>query len=270
MLENQKSLEDQKKLTNRKKFCLKYFLTILLLCLSLQSKAQHSNSISLASDSAYYDNTYSTVDSSRIQKRNFSESKLNELRKDSDFNYEQPPTVAESLWERLKMWIFYLVGMLINGATTTTAGKVILYVLGITSLIVVVMMMMKVDAVRVFFSGADQGIGHAQVLHENIHQMDFEKLIREATNKNEFRLGTRLIFLYALKILSDKQFIHWIPGKTNHEYVEEISQSELKTGLNELSFYFDYAWYGNFQITPETFGKVESTFQNLKSKISNG
>jgi hypothetical protein len=247
---------------------LKYWFAFLQLCLCLESKAQNSDSIATLSDSTFFNNSYSIIDSSSVAKRDFSKSKLDELKSDPDFNYNQPPTVAESLWDRLKMWVAYLLNMLLEGATTTLVGRVIMYVLGIILLVVIVMMLLKVDAVRVFFGGADQGSTTYQVLHENIHEMDFEKLIREATRKNEFRLGTRLIFLYALKILSDKQFIHWIPGKTNHEYVEEITRNDLKTGLNELSFYFDYAWYGNFQITPETFGEIEGIFQNLKSKTN--
>jgi len=98
--------------------------------------------------------------------------------------------------------------------------------------------------------------------------MDFEKLIQEATEKNEFRLATRLIFLHALKLLSDKHLIEFNPGKTNHDYVEELMTPDLKTGLNELSFYFDYAWYGNFSISDIQFQRIKNTFAEWRSKMS--
>ena len=245
----------------------KYFLLALLLLAIVPSKAQDADSAATTVEPVYYDNSYSKTDSTSVDKRKFSDSKLDELKNDSDLNYKEPPTVAESLWTRLWMWLSYLFNLLIRGATTTQLGRIIMYSLGLALLVAIVMMLLKVDAVRVFFSGADRAATY-QVLHENIHEMDFEKLIREAIGKNEFRQGTRLIFLYALKILSDGHHIQWVPGKTNHEYVEELSKSELKTGFNELSFYFDYAWYGNFQITPDLFQKVETTFQELKSKVN--
>ena len=61
--------------------------------------------------------------------------------------------------------------------------------------------------------------------------------------------------------------IDFRPGKTNHDYVEELSVGEIKTGLNELSFYFDYAWYGNFTVNETQFQKVKGTFRFWKEKI---
>ena len=129
------------------------------------------------------------------------------------------------------------------------------------------MLLLKVNAFQIFYSGSDQGKQSYQVFHENIHEMDFDTLIREATERNEYRLATRLVFLYALKILSDKQLIDFKPGKTNHDYVEELPKGDLKTGLNELSFYFDYAWYGNFSINENQFQKVKQTFTFWKDKV---
>lgn len=246
----------------------KYSLIVLMIALSLSGAAQSSDSTMVLKDTVYYGQSYLTPDSTEVTHRDFSESKLKELKSDPDFNYAEPPTVAESLWDRLWMWIGYILDMLIRGATTTQLGKLIMYAIGLALLIAAIMMILKVDAVKVFFSGADQGASNYQVFHENIHEMDFEKLIKEAVGKNELRQGTRLVFLYALKILSDKQHIAWVPGKTNHEYVEELKQGELKTGFNELSFYFDYAWYGNFQITPDLFEKVEHAFHQLKSRAN--
>jgi hypothetical protein len=98
--------------------------------------------------------------------------------------------------------------------------------------------------------------------------MDFEKLIQETVDKNDFRSATRLIFLFALKLLSEKQLIQWQAGKTNHDYVEELKTGELKTGLNELSFYFDYAWYGHFTISRDQYQKLNGLFHTWKEKIN--
>ncbi len=195
-------------------------------------------------------------DSSVITKKSFDENQLQRLKSDPNLNYKQAPTVAESLWDRLMAWIGQFIDDLFQGATTTNLGRILLYVLAIVLIIVIIMMLLKVDALKVFYSGADKGKMNYTVFHENIHEMDFEKLIREATEKGEYRLGVRLIFLYALKTLADKQLIDFQAGKTNHDYVEELAAKELKTGLNELSFYFDYAWYGGFSIDKTTFSKV--------------
>jgi hypothetical protein len=207
-------------------------------------------------------------DTSKIDTRSFSRAEVEELKADQNLNYKQPPTVAESLWDRFKQWLAWFFESLFKNATTTDLGRVIMFTIAGILLIVVIMMLLKVNAFKVFYSGADQAKQTYQIFHENIHEMDFEKLIQDATEKNEFRLATRLIFLHALKLLSDKQLIEFNPGKTNHDYVEELKTADLKTGLNELSFYFDYAWYGNFAINDTQFQKIRKTFAEWQTKLS--
>lgn len=209
-----------------------------------------------------------TADTLKIETRSFSKTELEKLNSDEDLHYEQPPTIAESLWDRFKQWLAWLFSTLFAKATTTDLGRILLYTLAGVLLIVVIMAFLKVNAFRVFYSGADNGKQSYSVFHENIHEMDFEKLIREATEKNEFRLATRLVFLHALKLLSDKHLIDFNPGKTNHEYVDELKAPDLKTGLNELSFYFDYAWYGNFSISDTQFKKIKNTFAEWRIKMN--
>lgn len=207
------------------------------------------------------------ADTTRIEVRKFSQSEVEKLKADPDLIYTQPPTVAETLWDRFLQWLGWLIDSLFGKATTTDLGRLLMYTIAIILTIVVIMMLLKVNAFRVFYSGADQGKQGYQVFHENIHEMNFDTLIQEATEKKEYRLATRLVFLYALKILSDKHLIDFSAGKTNHDYVEELQKGEIKTGLNELSFYFDYAWYGNFSISAEQFQKVKNTFTFWKEKL---
>lgn len=208
------------------------------------------------------------ADSSRIQLRSFDATKLEQLRKDADFDYRQPPSVAESLWDRLILWLDHLFGWIFRNAVTTNWGRLLLYTLGLGVLVVIIMMLLKVDALRVFYSGADKGSLNYQAFQENIHEMDFEKLIREALEKKEYRLAVRLTFLYSLKLLSDQHHLDWRPGKTNHDYLDELQEGELKTGFNELSFYFDYAWYGDFTVNENTYQRVQVIFNDWRKKIA--
>ena len=206
-------------------------------------------------------------DTVRITSRSFPAAELDKLITDPELNYEQPPTIAESLWDRFVQWLAWIFENLFGKAVTADLGRLLIYILAGILLIVAIMMLLKVNAFKVLYSGADQPAQKYNVFHENIHEMDFEKLIREATDKKEFRLATRLIFLYALKLLSDKHLIEFKPGKTNHDFVEEVNIKDLKTDLNELSFYFEYTWYGNFSITDFQFQKINNVFTEFCNKI---
>lgn len=268
----------QKNIINfNSRILLRYWSLLLLITLSSACLAQPSaEDIDLVPeiDSAYFeaeeeDDTdfAGPADTTQIKIRKFSESEVENLKANPDFNYTQPPTIVESLWDRFLRWLFWLLDSLFGKATTTDLGRVLMYTIAIILTIVVIMMLLKVNAFKVFYSGADQGKQAYQVFHENIHEMNFELLIQEATEKKEYRLATRLVFLYALKILSDNHLIDFSPGKTNHDYVEELQKGEIKTGLNDLSFYFDYAWYGNFAINENQFQKIKSTFSFWREKV---
>lgn len=208
-------------------------------------------------------------DSTVITSRSFDSTLLKTLKADPDLNYKQPPTVAESLWERILYWIGRFLSNLLEGATMNGIGRILMYTLALILVIAIILTVLKVNAFRVLYSGADQNKFNASIFHENIHVMDFEKLVREATEKQDFRQATRWILLHALRLLSDQHLIQWEAGKTNHDYVDEVKSPELKTGLNEISFYFDYAWYGNFPVSAEAFLKVQHTFDTWRQKLNN-
>lgn len=218
----------------------------------------------IATDSGEY---HPPADSSRIDVRKFDDATLKDLRDDNDLDYRQPPSVAESLWERFLAWLAEFLQTLMTGAMETDWGRVFLYTLGLIVLVVVIMMVLKVDAFRVFYNSSDTGAPVGGTLTENIHEMNFDLLIQEATSSKDFRMGIRLLFLFSLKLLADKHLVDWKPGKTNHDYLHELSVSELKTGFNELSFYFDYAWYGEFAVSENMFQRVHQIFEDWRRQI---
>lgn len=248
---------------------MKFFLLLVCVTLSFCAPSQDStfapdtDSLSLEEEKEFA----GVNDTLKITVRPYSPADVDNLKSDPDLNYAQPPTIAESLWDRLQQLLAWFFESLFEQAATMDVGRLIVYVIAAILIIVVVMMLLKVNAFNVFYSGADQPRQNYQVFHENIHEMNFEKLIQEAAERKEFRLATRLVFLHALKILSDKHLIEFNPGKTNHDFVEELKVVDLKTGLSELSFYFEYAWYGNFLISDVQFKKIKNTFYEWRNRI---
>lgn len=207
------------------------------------------------------------ADSSRIEARNFSEATLNELKSDTGLQYKEAPTIAESLWERFLALVGQFIDSLFRNAVNTDWGRVFSYVLGIILVVVIIMMILKVNAFKVFYGGQGVSTVPYHILDENIHEMDFDKLIQDAIAQHDYRKGIRLLFLKSLKMLADKNYIHWEQGKTNHDYLSELTPADLKKGFNELNFYFEYAWYGNFSINHEMFLKIQRVFTDWREKV---
>jgi hypothetical protein len=206
-------------------------------------------------------------DSAQIETRNFNGATLERLKADEALQYKEPPTIAESLWDRALILIQQFIDSLFRNAVSTDWGRVFSYVFGIVLIIVLVMMILKVNAFKLFYSGQGASTIPYRGLDENIHEMDFDKLIQQAISDRDYRRGVRLLFLNALKMLADKNFIHWEQGKTNHDYMSELGAADLKEGFNELNYYFEYAWYGNFGISHDMFLKVQRAFTNWRQKL---
>ncbi len=207
-------------------------------------------------------------DSTAITARSFDAERIEELKNDPAFQYQKPATVGESLWDRLMSYLAEFFSSLFRNAVGTNWGRVITFLVGFGVVIVIILTILRINAFRIFYSGEGASIIRYGALDENIHEMDFEKLIREAAARNDHRAGVRLIFLYALKILSDKGFVHWEQGKTNHDYLAELKNADLHDGFHELNYYFEYAWYGNFNINATMFSTVQKTFSTWRSKLA--
>ena len=207
------------------------------------------------------------ADSTQIHARKFDEATLTTLKSDESLQYKEAPTIAESLWDRLVLLIQQFFDSLFSNAVETNWGRLLSYTIGIAILVVLIMTVLKVNAFKIFYTAEGIGTMPQHVFEEDIHEMDFEKLIHEAIAERDYRKGIRLIFLNSLKMLADKRFIRWEQGKTNHDYLAELTQQDLKTGFNELNHYFEYAWYGNFAVDHNLFSKVQDVFRKWQRQM---
>ncbi len=210
--------------------------------------------------------TFNQIDTSSIVHRKFDQARVDQLKNDDELTYSIDKATV-SLWDRFWRWVGRVINDLFYETQSSSWGRFLVYV-GMTALLVyVIMRLLKIDALKMFYGNAGKSAMKYTVLEENIHEMDFEKLIEEAKRHNDFRLAIRLIFLYSLKMLSDKQHIYWEPGKTNHDYLNELQSKELKNGLRDLNYYFEYSWYGNFTVNASLFNTVNNTFSMWRTKM---
>lgn len=202
-------------------------------------------------------------DSNAIDIRPITKESLEKLKADPEMDYGQSPA-AVNLWERFKRWFLNWLNRLIGAAVSASWSTFLIIILAILSMVYVIMRLLKVDAFGMVYSGAKTSPGYG-VLDEDIHTMDFEKMINDALQHKQFRLAIRLLFLQSLKLLADQHHILWKPGKTNHDYLQELKAGHLKAGFNDLSFYFEYAWYGNFTVNETMYQKVAKIFNHWKA-----
>jgi len=62
--------------------------------------------------------------------------------------------------------------------------------------------------------------------------------------------------------LQKNRLIIFQKGKTNLEYLREISKPDFQSGFRNLALIFDYVWYGEFAISEERFKRFQQYFND--------
>jgi hypothetical protein len=219
------------------------------------------------------DMTKVTIDKvSGIESRHFDPS-FKAKYKDKSFIYEFK-TPERNAWDRFKEAVaeFFndLFGLAGNSISSSTVAFILKILAGLIILFVIYLIVkaiMNKEGKWIFGRNSDKKIIDYSEIEQNIHTVNFEKLISEALVKGENRLVIRYYYLWLLKKMSDKSIIEWDIEKTNSDYSYEIKNEKLKEDFNYLSYLYNYIWYGEFELTEDTFNKTkksfETTFQTL-------
>jgi hypothetical protein len=253
----------------------KVFIILISCCLYLalpgrvQASVIAGSAKSTAKDSISQAPKEVLYDRGEVLTRRRLDKELNkELLTDKELNYlrEVP---AELSW---KQWLIYKLRQLFSkhiviGGNIGTLLTYCLYIFAGATVIYIILRLLGIRPTGLLFKNKQIAMVYDTGLEEDIHAINFEQQMEEAVRQADYRKATRLLYLAALKLLSDKQQIKWQPGKTNHEYLAEVTVQELKSGIGELAHYFEYAWYGSFPLSESTFSHVRFTFKSLEEKL---
>ncbi|MCF3111338.1 hypothetical protein LL912_21305 [Niabella sp. CC-SYL272] len=102
---------------------------------------------------------------------------------------------------------------------------------------------------------------------QDIFSIDYAASIHQALQQKNYRLAIRLQYLELLKKLSDRQLIHFLPDKTNFEYLLQMRASNYYDDFFTATRHYEYSWYGLFEVTENMYQKINTTFQQLKQKL---
>ncbi len=103
---------------------------------------------------------------------------------------------------------------------------------------------------------------------EIIQNKDIKALINKALSEKNYRLAVRYHYLHILQRLEIKKHITWEIQKTNHDYEREISNEKLKSNFKDLTYLYDFVWYGNFTIDQSNYQKAAFQFESMEDLIN--
>lgn len=107
----------------------------------------------------------------------------------------------------------------------------------------------------------------ASEIPDDIFSIAYEREIARAVAAGNFRLAVRLWYLQTLKELSGRSLITYRPEKPDGDYLASLYGSRYYRDFFRLTRAFEYTWYGQFALTPETYQRIQDGFQQFKNSL---
>ncbi|MDR3272033.1 MAG: hypothetical protein LBT29_00920 [Flavobacteriaceae bacterium] len=188
-----------------------------------------------------------------------------------DFVYEDPPHEPNFL-ERFLHWIWWKITEFLNSLfnwnlrAETPSGRKMLWITLTVLLValIVVGFLFFWKKFRRTLGRNDRDRISAEEAEKNLSLVDFDRLIDTAYREKNYRLAVRFYYLKILKLLSERQFIQYEYQKTNYEYAYEIQNPQLQNLFKEVSFVFDYCWYGEYRADLQDFILAKQKFGEIQ------
>ena len=247
------------------------YLYLLFLFLSLNSFGQDSLSyvpptIDTTAVAVKFTEKEILIDSSSVKAKTFPKD-FKEKYTDSDFQYEKKIKEKNS-WDRFLDWLAYWLSKIFSFSSegsSVSFVEILLKVLAVGVILFVIYLIVKAvmngEGRWVFGKSSDKRVINYDEIEKNLHLVDFEKLIKEATKSGENRLLIRYYYLWLLKKLAEKEIIDWDVEKTNSDYIYEIKSEKLRGEFTYLSYLYNYIWYGEFKLEEEMLAKAVKSFE---------
>lgn len=102
---------------------------------------------------------------------------------------------------------------------------------------------------------------------QNVHEVDLDAMLKQALEKNDYRLALRINFLIIIKLLSKHGKINWAKEKTNWEYHMELKEKLLADRFREIIISFESFWYGEHLLSEYHYHQAAPLFKAIQNQL---
>jgi hypothetical protein len=186
------------------------------------------------------------------------------LKKQKAFAYANDPDYwkKEPVQEEQRSGWDYFYELFQSGVVRTIAYGIL-----IAFFLFVIYRIIVVNKLFLFYSSKKAAQVHGEEAL-NIDDDNLDAKIQKAAADKDYRMAVRFMYLKALRLLSDKQWIRFHAEATNHEYVTQMSSRKLGNEFRFLTRVYDYMWYGEFKLTSDQFEIVNNNFRHFYNAVN--
>lgn len=195
-----------------------------------------------------------------VQPRPVDRTKAAQMKKDEDFWYvntvperpeapirKMPPPRKDPEWVRNLLWVLVVGGFVV--------------------LLIWFLLSSDVQLFRRKPPVVERPEDEEEYTTENLFDIDYESALKRAVAAQNYRLAIRLMYLQTLKELALRNIIQYRQERTNSDYLMQLFQTAYYKDFFRLTRNFEYAWYGNFAVSPTSFEQIRQEFTNFKHRM---
>lgn len=197
-------------------------------------------------------------------KSRFSDEKLDDMRNDGDFYYIEAKENQTDFYDTFGEIVKKGLELIFGNKLAVFILRNISYIILAIVLVILFFYFRKIKIRGISYRDRRKISNEIDIQEANIVETNFDDLIKEAFNKEDFSLAIRYHYLKMLQQLNSAELIVWEPHKTNFDYFIEIKPEGVKTAYRKLSILFEYIWYGEGNISKDDYFEVEKEFISLK------
>ena len=216
------------------------------------------------------DTTYFELDTLQTSVRTFDESQIENYKRESRFNFTQDPTYETNYIRKFLSKISKWLSSHLGAGVSKFLFYLLFYGLIFLGVGFLLYHFIKTENGGMFEKeDKKKTVITAETVDETTDRKQIEKLIQAAISAGDYRVAVRLLYLKTLRALDDSELIQWKTGKTNSDYIMELSNSNLKEQFQEATRIYEYVWYGEFELeSQDEFKSIHQQFNDLSTKIS--
>lgn len=148
-------------------------------------------------------------------------------------------------------------------------GKNAIYIASAIAIIFLLLALLGIDLRSIFRKNKTIAEDLAEEDWQHLDKSDIDKLLEQAIAKEQYNQAIRYAFLKSLHILGQKNYIQLQKEKTNAEYQVELNKNKksLIEAFKWQSRVFAYIQYGEFEINKNQFEALYPKFKSFYQSI---
>ena len=210
-----------------------------------------------------------------VQSISINRDKLSDVQDNESYQYE-PKRVEKNFLEEASDWLSAKWNKLMEWIFGDKQGNEILnfiinyfpYLLLAIGIFIIVRLLYKYDVFKKRAARQNPPDIRLADDEEIVKSSNISTLIDKSKQESDYRMAIRYLFLNMLRQADQQELIRFTKNKTNDDYIVEIKDKTLARGFENLTYYYDFIWYGQYPVDETFFAQLEEKFDGFLAQIN--